>query len=351
MRLRPEDLPRHLKQALKPAYLIAGDEPLLVQEAADRVRAAARQAGYDERERLVVEPGFNWSSLAQIADSPSLFAQRRIIELRLETGKAGQEGAKALTAYAERPAPDALLLVVGGRFEMATWKTKWVKALERLGAVVQVWPVRPAELPGWLGRRMADRGLRPDRGAVQMLAERLEGNLLAAAQEVEKLAVLLGPGPVDADQVQAAVADSARFDVFDLAGAATAGDSARLVRVLAGLKGEGVEPVLVAWALTREARELYGLAREVAAGRDPQGLLDAHRIQRQRRPAMARALKRHGPHHFRRALTAMAQADRVCKGAAPGEPWEALLAGALTLAGAPPVLTGPDSGHPPSVAS
>lgn len=333
MRLRPEQLAGHLDKTLAPVYLISGDEPLRLQEAADGVRARARAQGYVEREVLHAERAFDWSTLAQTADSMSLFAERRIIDLRM-SGKPGEAGARALTAYCGRPPEDTVLLATAGKLDKAAVRAKWIQAMERIGVIVQVWPLEARALPEWIQRRMRSRGLQPTREAVALLADRVEGNLLAAAQEIEKLVLLHGPGRVDADKVAAAVADSARFDVFGLVDSALAGQSARTARMLGGLRSEGVAPPLVCWALGREIRALAAMAWEVAAGTSAEAVFARHRVWERRKPLLRGALRRIPLAGWHALVRACDRAERVAKGAEGGNPWDELLQLGLSLSGA-----------------
>lgn len=333
MRLRPEQLAPHAAKPLLPIYLVSGDEPLQLSEVVDALRGAARAQGYSEREVLQVEAGFDWGTLAAAGSNLSLFAERKIIELRLPSGKPGDAGAKALTAYAAEPSPDNLLLISCGKLEKQQQNSKWFKALEDAGAVVQVWPVEPRALPGWIRQRLQVRGLQPTAEAAQLLAERVEGNLLAAAQEVEKLALLYGSGALDVEQVRTAVADSARYDVFELADAALGGDGARCARIVEGLRGEGEEPVLILWALVREVRALALIAAGQAAGTALETLFQQQRVWDKRKPLYQAALKRHNLRRWRALLRRAARLDRICKGAEPGNPWDELLQFSLLMAG------------------
>lgn len=334
MRLRPDQLDGHLKQGLAPVYLVSGDEPLAVMESCDAIRAAARAAGFEEREVFHVETGFDWNRLLESANSLSLFATRRIIELRLEGAKPKGAGPDALKEYAARPPADTVLLVITGKLDAAAQKSAWHRALEKTGVTVAAWPVEPGRLPGWVAQRMRALGLQPDPEAARLVAERVEGNLLAAAQEIQKLRLLHGPGPVDAAAVAAAVAESARYDVFALADAALGGDPGRTARVLAGLRGEGVEPTLVLWALSRELRLLAGLAGAVALGRRLEQALQAQRVWDRRKPLYQQALRRGDAGHWQGLLQRCQRADRINKGQAPGNAWDALQDLALAMAGA-----------------
>lgn len=333
MRLRPEQLAAQLAKPLLPVYLLSGEEPLQLNEAVDALRAAALAQGYSERQRLNVEAGFDWAQLALAGNTLSLFAERKLIELHLPTAKPGDAGGKALVAYAEAPPADTVLLIRAGKLEKAQQNSKWFKALDRAGAVVQVWPVEIAALPGWIRQRLQGRGFKPSAEAVQLLAAQVEGNLLAAAQDVEKLALLYGGGTLDVEQVRSAVADSARYDIFGLADAALGGELARCSHILQGLRGEGEEPVLILWALARELRALAQIAAGQAAGRPLAELLATFRIWDKRKPLYQAALKRHTLWRWRAFLRRAAHIDRVCKGAEPGSPWDELLQLSALIAG------------------
>lgn len=333
MRLRIDQLDRHLEGSLAPVYLIGGDEPLQIQEARDAIRAAAGRAGFDERVVLSVESGFDWATLRGYADSMSLFGDRRVIDVRLASGKPGDAGAKALREYAASPPDDNLLIVSLDKFDRASTTTQWYKALESAGAAIRTWPVGARELGAWIRRRAARRQLRLSAPAVEALAEHVEGNLLACAQEIDKLHMLHGEGDVELEDVLRSVADSARFDVFDLVDAALAGERARSVRILHGLREEGVAPPLVAWALTREIRSLTRMAVDVASGTSMDQVLRRHRVWDKRRAAVSAALGRTPANAWLDMLRQAAHADRAAKGAAGGRPWDALETLALAMGG------------------
>ncbi len=322
MRLRPEQIHRHLEQGLKPLYVVTGDEPLTVLECAQAIREAARAAGVDERLVFDVDRKFDWGALAATGASPSLFATRRLLDVRIPNGKPGREGGATLSAMAAESADggDVLLLTLP-KLERATQGSAWFKALDRTGVVIPCWPVGAGELPGWLDRRMRARGLEPDPAAVRALAGRIEGNLLAAAQEIELIALLCGPGPVGASEVEELVADSARFDVFRLVDAALGGDAARALRIARSLRAEGAPEPIVAWALTRDVRLLYQLREALATGANQQALLRKHQVWDSRKPLLDRAMRRLPLPAWRRALAACARLDRTIKGLGRGDPW------------------------------
>jgi DNA polymerase-3 subunit delta len=333
LRVRPDQLAAHLRKTLAPLYLVFGEEPLQSQEAADAIRAAARERGYDERECLMVEAGFDWETLRQRAASRSLFAGRRLLDLRLGNAKPGDLGAKALADYAARPADDLVLLITAGKLDWQTQKSRWFAALDGAGVVVQAAPVELGQLPGWIDRRLRSRGLNPTPDAVTLLGERVEGNLLAAAQEIEKLVLLVDGRELTVEAVLAAVGDSARYSIYDFVDAALLGKPERVTRILDGLRGEGVEPVLVNWALHQEVRRLAALVFARNQGQALEAALAEQKIWDKRKPLMRQALQRLTLADGRTLLRACARTDRMIKGAETGSPWDALLANGLRLAG------------------
>ena len=333
MQIRAEQLKTQLKQGLQPLYFVYGDEPLLVQEACDTIRAAARASGCSERELHTVEPGFDWGGFLEAGDAMSLFAERKLIELRMPTGKPGDAGSKALQRYCERPSADNLLLIQAGKLDGSAKRAKWYKALEQAGAVVPIWPLDARQLPGWTMRRMKQRGLQANQEAVALLVERVEGNLLACAQEIEKLRLLHGPGQISLEQVTASVADSARFDIYKLVDNALQGDVVRTARIVNGLKGEGIEPVLVLWALSREIRAMADMAYQLSQGVSVEQCLTKARVWDKRKPLVRAGLKRHPTATWQRMLQRCGAVDGMIKGAAVGNVWDELLDLSLWLGG------------------
>ena len=322
MKISANQLSHHLGKSLLPCYLVTGDEALLVQEALDDIRRAARQNGFESRDLFIATTGFDWRDFAASGGNLSLFAQRRIIELQLPTGKPGRQGGAAIVDMVEQTADDLMLIVSAPKLERSTASSKWVKSLEGSGAMIQVWPVNVRELPAWINGRMRTAGLQPDRDAVRLIADRVEGNLLAAQQEIEKLRLLHGEGPVTADDVDAAVADSSRFDVFKLVDSAVAGEAKRALRILNGVRMEGTEPVIVVWSLTRELRVLASLADSVRNGMDLSSALQKARVW-QNRQAMVRAcISRHSAGDFFALLQLVRRADAAAKGQSGDDPWQ-----------------------------
>ena len=322
MKVRPDQLDRHLQKDLADIYFISGDEPLQVMESADRIREQARKRDYTEREVLDVDAQFDWNMLLDAGNSLSLFAEKRIIELRMPTGKPGKVGSKILQEYAQRPAEDAVLIISSGKLEGSSKNTKWFKTIDQQGVVIQCWPINADQLPGWINNRLQSKGIVADREAVQLLADRVEGNLLAAAQEVDKLFLLHGAGKINFEQTAAAVADSARYNIYDLVDSALMGDVTRTSRIVGGLKNEGVEPILMLWALSREVRVLAQISE---ANTSPDAVMQKLRVWENRKALIRKALSRHSSARWKMFLKRCAKIDKVIKGVESGRAWDELL--------------------------
>ncbi|BFM10730.1 DNA polymerase III subunit delta [Simiduia litorea] len=332
-KLRPEQLASALKKQLLPIYVISGDEHLLVQEACDAIRSHARTSGFTERERYHADNNFEWHQLTNAAASMSLFAEKKIIELHITHGKPGIEGGKALQEYAQRPPEDNLLLVVLPKLDRNGQKAKWFGALETAGAFVQIWPVGAAQLPQWLDQRLRQAGLNADRAAIDMLATRVEGNLLAAAQEIEKLKLIAPDGQVSAQLLANVVANSARYDVFGLVDKALMGDTHGAVRNLQGLKGEGTEPLAILWALAREIRTLIQMAYDTQSGSNFDWAAKQAGVWENRKGLVKAALGRLRAPELDALLRKANGVDRAVKGMRDAEPWDELLDLILHLSG------------------
>jgi DNA polymerase-3 subunit delta len=336
VRLRAEQLDGHLSRTLAPVYLVHGDEALLVLEAADAVRAAARKRGHSEREVLTVEKGFDWGAFTQSAASQSLFGERRIVELRFASGKPGAAAAQAIEEYCARPSPDAVVLITMPRPEgPGWWKSAWHAAIDAAGVVVEVQPVSRAQLPQWLAQRLARQRQRAGAESLEWMADRVEGNLLAASQEVLKLGLLAPEGELSAEDVGAAVSSVARYDFETLADALYAGDLARYARALGGLRGEGESPAGLAWRLGEELAALARIRRQMGAGRPLETLFAENRVWRGAQARCEKALRRLGEDRLRAAVLHVARIERAAKGVGRGsdcgEPWDELLGLGLEL--------------------
>jgi DNA polymerase III subunit delta len=336
MRIGAEQLAQRLQRQLEPLYTIFGGEDLLALEAADRLRGTARQAGYSEREVLIAEAGFDWSRLAMSAASLSLFGDKKLLELRIPTGKPGLEGAKAIEALAHSPPPDMVTLVLLPEMDRTSQQSKWFQALERAGLLVAAEPVGRDRLPQWLSGRLAAQKQSASADALQFIVDRVEGNLLAAFQEVQKLALLYPEGELTLQQVSEAVVDVSRYDVSLLCQAMLAADAPRLGRILDGLRGEGeAAPRVLAW-IAPEIRALLAVAN-ASAERKPlsEAMKRELRLWPARLTQVERAARTHDPKALARALAYAQQVDRIAKGLERGDAWEGLLQLVLAAANKP----------------
>ncbi len=322
MKLQANQLSSHLQKSLAPCYLVTGDEFLLVDESLDAIRETARERGFKSRELHVATVGFDWQALTASTGNLSLFAEQRIVELRLPTGKPGKVGGAAIIDLVEQSGPELLFIVTGPKLDRSSSASKWAKTIDQKGVSLPIWPIGVRELPGWIANRMRAAGLQPDRDAVTLIADRVEGNLLAAQQEIEKLRLLLGEGKVSVEAASDAVANSSRYDVYKLTDAALAGDANRSVKILGGLRAEGVEPVIVMWALTRELRTLATLDDVIRQGGDLGGAMQKSGVWRNRQGLMRSCISRHQHGDFHRMLKATGRADAAAKGQRVGNPWE-----------------------------
>jgi DNA polymerase-3 subunit delta len=325
MKLHLGQLKGHLENGLKPVYLLTGDEPLQMMEAADSIRAAAQDQGYIEREVVVVESGFDWRELYQVSGNLSLFAKRRLIDMRLLAGKTpGHQGSAVLKSYAQQPPADTLLLLQMSKLERNALNSAWLRALDQAGVVVQVWPLNNHQSREWIAKRMLLLGMQANDEALSLLAARVEGNLLAARQEIEKLSLLFGERRLDATAVYEAVADSTRYNVFDLADAALAGEARRAVRILYGLQAEDVGTPLVLWSLTEQVRSLVSMSFALIQGSSISEVTQS--LWQRRRPLVIKALSRQTYMDWCRLLRRCAQVDRTIKrGAGKDREWQELL--------------------------
>lgn len=334
MRLRPEQLTTHLKRGeFAPVYFVSGDEPLQKLECIDTIRQAARKNGYDERIVFNVDKAFDWDSINQASGNLSLFASRRIIELRMGSPKPGKEGGKAIQDYIDAGNADNLLIISADKMDRAAQNNKWVKSVEKAGALIQVWPVAPTQLPGWIQARLQASNKRISADAARLIAQCVEGNLLAARQEIDKLQLLIDKDDIDADDVIAAVADSSRYDVFDMIESAYHGNADRTLLMLSGLRKEGVEPLALFGALMWEFRRTCSIASEQEQGISLDKLFASYRIWEQKKRGISAVLKRHTCKTLQHLLTYCARIDRTLKSANKEYAWEQLALLLLAIAG------------------
>src|SRR5258708_3682307 len=340
MQLRPARLASHLAQGLRPLYVVHGDETLLAIEAGDQIRAAARAAGFDQREILVAESGFKWDAFAAANRNLGLFGERKLVDLSIPSGKPGVEGARVLEDCAANPSADTLTVITLPRLDRAAQASAWFSALEQGGVSVAVYPLERGELPQWLGERLARQKQRVSEETLQLLAEATEGNLLAAKQEIEKLGLLLPEGELEHDAVERAVADVSRFDVFQLSEAWLAGDAARALRILAALEAAGEGVPLLLWQLGEDLHALASVLTATAAGTPVATAVRTARVWGRRQGALERAARRVDPATLRPLLIRLARLDALAKGIGRGNVWAELADTALALCGRPLATVG-----------
>ncbi len=334
MNIPAERLPDQLARGLAALYVVVGDEPLAAQEASDLIRAAARSAGHGERTVYTVQGRYNWQNIAAGGDNLSLFAERRLTEIRIPSGKPGVDGAKALEAYASKLPPDTLTLISLPGMDWKAMQSRWFAALAKAGTVVEARPIERAALPGWIERRLVKQGLRAERAALAFLADQVEGNLLAAQQEIDKLALLLPPGTVTLADVEHAVVDVSRLEADALQDALYAGDGARFAQIVTDLRDAGEAVPAILWQVSSAVRLLLRLKSALAQGDALSGVMRTlWGRDKQRAPQIERALKRLSLVQVEIALADLALIDRQAKGLERvGDPWDTLLRMGLALA-------------------
>lgn len=325
MQLRADQLASNLdRQGLSPIFCISGDEPLQMLESTDLIRQYARRNGFDERSVLNVDAGFDWNQLHEVSANLSLFSSRLLIELRLGKHKPGRQGGAALVDYAKTASPDNVLLITAAKIDKQAQKTKWYQALADAGTTIHVWPIESARLPGWIITRTKQYGKQISRDAASFVADKVEGNLLAARQELEKLCLLVDKPEIDVQDVMQAVSDSARFDVFSLIECTFTGNTERTLRMLRGFKSEGIEPLIVFGALMWELRHVCSMAHEISAGTAKEKVFAAFRVWPQRKPAINAILNRLNTAQLHSLLHTANTIDKALKGAIRSNSWELL---------------------------
>jgi DNA polymerase-3 subunit delta len=325
MRIDSEQLARHLARGLKSLYIVFGEELLLALEAADRIRAAALEQGHEERRVLFVESGFDWGEVAMVGNSLSLFAPRRVLDLRILSGKPGKDGSEALQRLAGSLPEDLIVLITLPGLDRQQLASRWFDALERAGVAVHAAAVKREQLAQWLSGRLAQQDQQADVETLEFLVSRVEGNLMAAYQEVKKLALLFPAGTLPLEEIKNAVLDVARYSVFEIGPTLLKGERAHFVRMLDGLCGEGAAPPLVLWAIAEEVRAMARVKAAVDAGQTPAQALREARVWGTRQELMPRALQRLTTIQLIAALRRAAEVDRMIKGLADGDVWDALL--------------------------
>ena len=334
MRLRPEQLKTHLERSGKmPVYFVSGDEPLQKLESIDLIRNHYQKQGYDERIIFEVNKSFDWNQINEASSNLSLFSNNKIIELRMVAPKPGRQGGIFLQQYVENENNDTVLIISSDKIDKGTQNNKWVKAIDKAGLMIQVWPIGPAQLPGWIQARMQNRQKKITHDAARLIAERVEGNLLAAQQEIEKLLLLIEKDRIDIEDIMGAVADSSRYNVFDMLESAFVGNIDRTLLMLNGLKNEGTEPLLLFGALMWEYRRLCSIAYEYETGTRLENIFREYRIWDQKKRPITSVLKRHTSKSLDRLLNYCAVIDKTLKSGQRDRAWDQFSTLLLAIAG------------------
>lgn len=333
MKFRIDQLAGHLRKAsLAGVYMVSGEEPLVVQEACDDIRQSFRKAGFTEREVHHAERGFDWGTVLQSANSLSLFAEKKLIEIRL-SGSPGEAGAAALMAFLEHAGDDTAILVVAGKLDANAQRSKWFTALEKKIIWVQVWPVTRKDLPGWIAKRLKSAGLKADQSVINILCDRIEGNLLAAAQEIERMKLLVSDGTLTSQHVLDDVADSTRYDVFKVIDTALSGNPARTLKMLSGLKSQGVDVLSLLGLMALELRSLAAMSILIKKGQPIDAVMGSARVWFNRKAVVGKALRVHTYEGLVRLLEQLTVVDSIAKHQQEGNAWNALEDIFLVLAG------------------
>lgn len=333
MKCNSDQIEKVLKSGINPVYMVSGDELLLCEETVALIRKKAQGNGFDERQLFVYEKGFDWDALSYEIQNQSLFSNQKIIELRLNTNQIGDRGSSAIRDMLAAASPETVLIIVGPKLDSAAQRSKWVKELIDKAVLVQVWNVDSTQLPAWLEKRSRDKGLLLSKESIALLVERVEGNLLAASQEIDKLWLLNGEGRVDDNLVKQAIADSAKYSVYALVDYCLSAQVNKVAHVLEGLKSEGVEAVLILWALSREIRMLTQMAHRCENGQSIEQVLMEFRVWERRKPLLRSALVRYSVPQWFKILAECEKIDQQVKGIDALNVWDSLLRLSLVLAG------------------
>lgn len=324
MKLSYFQLEPHLAKSLSPLYLVSGDDILLKQDAVQLIRRAAKQAGFTEKIRISPENNQDWEQCYSLFHSPSLMGEKQLIELDCRHNMPAKSAAQLLEEYANAPSKDNVLIIDCPKIDDKTTKSGWFKSIDKNGIHLAVWPIPHEQLPKWIIQRAKRYKLEFHQDAIHLLADYVEGNLIAAAQVLEKIYLLKPEGIVNVNLINSILTDESRYNIFDFIDALTAGDAARSINILEHLKNEGIEPVLILWAITRELRLLSDLAEKTLQGSSLEALFQQQRIFAKRQSAIQRFLKKFKAKDCKQFLMQAASIDKIIKGALPGNTWQAL---------------------------
>lgn len=322
MRIRPEQLSQHIAKQLLPLYLVSGDEPLLVQQATDQIKKAAKNAEHIDHQIFHVDKQFDWNLILEETESLSLFGEKKLLDIRLPSAKPGDQGAKVLQKLSAETHPDNLILITCGKLDKASLNRKWAKALDQAGAIIQIWPVSMEQFPNWLKQNLKNEGLPSSPDVIEFISSKTEGNLLAASQEITKLKLLSASQPLSLPEIREAIADSTRYDVFSLCDESLKGKTSHALKILSGLREEGIEPILILWALTRDIRVLLELINNPA---NEKTIFRKHRIFGNHQSLLLQSYSRFPSKAIHQMLELCHQADLSIKGLNKTPFWELMI--------------------------
>lgn len=331
MKIYPNQLNAQLNKTLSPVYLIAGDEHLLVQESRDAVIKHAKNEGFSTTSPLQTTKDFSWESFLYESRTQSLFSQKTVLELRLQSPKIGKPGGNAILEYLESPPPDKILVIISPKLDSSVSKTKWYTAIDKAGVVVSAWPIERAQLPDWIKQRMAQAGLSTDLQGLNIIADFTEGNLLATAQTIEKLRLIHGSGKISAENITNSMGDSSRFDIFQLVDTTLAGSAQKSIHILERLREEGIDPILILWAITREVRTLMNMHYGLQKGQSIDQLYRQNGIWNKKQPIIRKALNQLSIPQLQNCLKQAETIDRIIKGLEKGNAWDGMVSLILAI--------------------
>jgi DNA polymerase-3 subunit delta len=314
MNIKPEQLQNSLSNQLASTYFAFGAEILLVEQSLSRIKGIARENGFKERFRFDIDGNFSWDSIISLISSPSLFAEKRIIECRLTTGKIGVKGSKALTEILETLPDDILLIISSGKLEMAQQKSKWFKTLDKKGIIIQHWEVQSNQLVGWITRNMSQLGLDSNIEVANAIAYCTEGNLLASMQEIQKLKIAYPDGKINLREYLNQIDQQSQYSVFGMIDSALQGDTDKVNKVFNSLVDDSTPPVILVSSLYREIKNLVNMSIELKTNQAIESILNNHRVWQKRKPLISNALKKHSYQKLQKLLLRLGRIDRSLKG-------------------------------------
>ena len=333
MNIKPEQLQNHLSNQPASLYFAFGSEILLVEQSLTTIKDAAKKLGFDERFRFDIDGNFSWDAIFNLISSPSLFADKRIIECRLTTGKIGVKGSKALSELTENLPDDIMLIISSGKLDIAQQKSKWFKALDKKGVIIQHWEVQSEQLVGWIVNHMSQLGLSSSNEVANAIAYCTEGNLLATMQEIQKLQIAYPDGNIDLNEYLSQIDQQSQYTVFGMIDAALKGDTDKVYKIFSSLVDDSTPPVILISSLYREIKNLVTMSIELKTNQTIDTILNNHRVWQKRKPLISFALKTHSYQQLQKLLLKLGRIDRSLKGMDNLNVYDELQSVVITLSG------------------